>query len=224
MVLILHPHPETNKPANSNNMKTTGPIYILPYVAWMILMLALPATAGMYAIRASVCAICLYGGFLIFMRTGGRIKLPLSALAIGIFAGIAVWAIWVLPENFEIYRKWMTYGIETSSAPSPYSPEVCGWTLTILRLFGSAFVVAAAEELFFRRWLYQWLGADRMAFVWMVVLFALEHNRPAVAALAGAIYGWLALRRGLGAAIIAHMTTNFILGAQVIITKDWAFW
>lgn len=199
-------------------------IYIVPYAVWMALMAFLPATAWAYAVRSAACAVCLCAAYWFFRRGGGRIGMDFKALGIGVLAGIAVWAVWVIPENFAWYREWLVVGDVASESPSPYAPAVCGWPLTLVRLAGSAFVIAAAEELFFRRWLYRWLGADKMAFVWMVALFAVEHNRPAVAAAAGAIYGAVALRRGLSAAIVAHVTTNFILGIQVIATENWAFW
>ena len=194
---------------------------ILPYVVWMALMALLPATGWAYAVRSAACALCLVPCAAAYFRKG---RPTLRQIAIGLAGGIAVWAIWVLPELSALYREWLIIGGTDSAAPSPYDPAVCGWALTIARLCGSAFIIAAAEELFFRRWLYNWLGADKTAFFWMVVLFAIEHNRPVVAAAAGAIYGWLAIRRGLASAIIAHMTTNLVLGLQVIITKNWAFW
>jgi CAAX prenyl protease-like protein len=58
----------------------------------------------------------------------------------------------------------------------------------------------------------------------MVALFAVEHDRPLVAAIAGAVYGLIALRQSVAAAIIAHAVTNLLLGLWVIYRGDWAFW
>ena len=88
-----------------------------------------------------------------------------------------------------------------------------------VRLVGSAFVISVAEELFFRKWLIGFAG-----FAWMVALFAVEHDRWLVGAIAGAIYGALCLRRGLFAAIVAHATTNLVLGLWVLRTGQWQFW
>lgn len=200
-------------------------IEVLPYAAWMALMLLLPATAQAYAARSLVCAALLLPAALAgwrAVRSSGAPELARRA-ALGVAAGVLVWIAWVAPECSAWYRRWLVLGA-AGAAPSPYEPAVCGWWLTLARLAGSAFVIPAAEELFFRRWLLRWLGADRMAFLWMVVLFAVEHNRPAAAAFAGAVYGVLALRRGIGCAIIAHSATNLALGVQVIVAKDWAFW
>ena len=89
----------------------------------------------------------------------------------------------------------------------------------LVRLFGSAFVISVAEELFFRRWLMRFAG-----FWWMVALFAVEHDRWLVGAIAGVLYGWLALRKGLVSAIVAHVTTNLALGLYVLETGKWQFW
>ena len=107
--------------------------------------------------------------------------------------------------------------------------------MTWFRLFGSAFVIAPAEELFFRSFLYRRLQSpewrddslrrfDMSAFLWMAGLFALEHNRIVAAVVAGAAYGIVYIRRGIGAAIIAHVVTNLVLALYVIKTGAWAFW
>ena len=88
-----------------------------------------------------------------------------------------------------------------------------------IRLIGSAFVISLAEELFFRKWLVSFAG-----FWPMVALFAVEHDRWLVAAICGVAYGWLYLRRGLSAAIVAHATTNLVLGLWILKTGQWQFW
>ena len=62
------------------------------------------------------------------------------------------------------------------------------------------------------------------AFLWTTALFALEHDRYLAGAMAGAAYGALAIRKGLGAAIVAHVTTNLVLAVYVIARSEWAFW
>ena len=143
------------------------------------------------------------------------------------------------PEISPFYRTWFCWPIGSlpaaSTDPSPYDPAVCGWTLTVAKLVGSAFVIAPVEEVFFRSFLYRWLQKrdflsiplarfNLSAFLWMVFLFTLEHDRPLAAALAGAVYGFAAIRWGLTSAIIAHVTTNLLLALHVIFSGAWAFW
>ncbi len=96
-------------------------------------------------------------------------------------------------------------------------------------------MIAPVEEVFFRSFLYRWLQQrdflavplsrfDPSAFLWMVFLFTLEHDRPLAAAMAGALYGFTAIRFGLVSAIMAHVTTNLLLALHVIFSGAWAFW
>ena len=206
---------------------------IAPYLVWMALMLALPTSAAAYAVR-SAAAGTLLATLVIF---GGRLRMPSRASILwGVGAGLLVCLLWIWPENFEFYRRCFIVGTAAPpDAPSPYDPAVCGWPLTLMKLAGSAFVIAPAEELFFRDVLYRWIqggdsaGArldrfDLTAFLWTVGLFALEHDRYLAGAMAGAIYGLLAIRKSLAAAIIAHIVTNLALAIYVIRLSAWSFW
>ena len=190
---------------------------IAPYAVWMALMAALPATVGGYAVRTAVTAAILAAG-------ASKVSCPLtsfvsrlkSSLLPGLLVGLAVFAIWIGPEQFDWawYRRFCIVGGGGTQAVAE-----AGAAMIAVRLIGSAFVISVAEELFFRKWLISFAG-----FWWMVALFAIEHDRWLVAALCGIIYGVLYLRRGLGAAIVAHATTNLVLGLWVLKTGQWQFW
>jgi hypothetical protein len=130
--------------------------------------------------------------------------------------GLFVFLVWILPEQFDWawYRQWCIVGEGGTKAVAEASAA-----MVAMRLVGSAFVISVAEELFFRKWLVGFAG-----FGWMVALFAIEHDRWLVGAIAGAVYGLLCLRRGLLAAIVAHATTNLVLGLWVLRTGQWQFW
>jgi len=191
---------------------------IAPYATWMALMMALPATAGAYALRtaatAAVLLFCVFGRWRAHLGT-------VRGFFVGLLVGLAVFALWIAPETLfrGLLPTWL-FPLAPATDVSPYAPETCGWTLTLVRLVGSAFVISVAEELFFRRWLVDFAG-----FGWMVVLFAVEHgDRWAVGAATGVVYGLLARRLGLASAIVAHATTNLVLGLWVIIRGQWQFW
>ena len=208
---------------------------IAPFATWMALMTVLPATAGSYAVRTAVVAALLVAAgwwgkgpeTLDVRREPGlpsKVSSPLSSLVFrlkssllpGLVVGLAVFAIWILPEQFDWawYRKWCIIGEGGTQAVA----EASTWMI-VCRLIGSAFVISVAEELFFRKWLIGFAG-----FWWTVGLFAVEHDRWLVAAICGIAYGWIYLRRGLGAAIVAHATTNLVLGLWVLKTGQWQFW
>ena len=190
---------------------------IAPYAAWMVLMAVLPATATAYAVRTAATAA-------LFAAAAASLKLKVeslkcwkrSDLVLGLAVGLVVFAIWILPEQFDWvwYRKWCIVGEGGTQAVAEANAA-----MLVVRLIGSAFVISVAEELFFRKWLISFAG-----FWWMVGLFAIEHDRWLVAAICGMAYGALYLRRGLAAAIVAHATTNLVLGLWVIRTGQWQFW
>lgn len=214
--------------------------YALPFLVWCVIQNLLFPNAANYAIRTAATTVagiaCLAWARREFVRFIHGVRI--ADVAAGLVVGLVVCAVWVLPEYSDFYRTWLEYPIgripPTPSEP-PYAPGVCGWPLTIAKLVGSAFVIAPAEEIFFRSFLYRRLQGrdftnvplsrfDASAFMWTVLLFTLEHDRPLVAALAGAAYGLLAIRRGIGAAIAAHVVTNLALAVHVIMRGEWWFW
>ena len=189
---------------------------VAPYVAWMVLMAALPATALCYAVRGAATAALLAVSLVKSgaLKADGRVHGAAAVWGAGFAAGVAVFAVWVAPEEL------LGAGGAVDAASSPYSPATCGWSLTVAKLVASAFVIPAAEELFFRKWLVDFAG-----FWWMVALFAVEHgDRWHVGAVAGIVYGVIARRFGLKSAIIAHSLTNLMLGLHVIFLDRWTYW
>ena len=197
-------------------MRSDAARLIAPYAAWMVLMMALPETTWAYAIRTKVVAFLLLLACVPFCEKGFRPDVVRRSVLPGLLVGFAVFAIWILPEQFdwEWYRKWCIIGEGGTQAVAGAST-----LMIVYRLIGSAFVISIAEELFFRKWLIGFAG-----FWWSVALFAVEHDRWLVGAIAGAAYGILYLRKGLGAACVAHVTTNLALGLWVLKTGQWQFW
>jgi len=188
---------------------------IAPYAAWMALMALLPSTVTGYAVRTAAVTIIL------FLGLASHLSRLMSSLRwrnvlVGLLVGLAVFVTWILPEQFDWawYRRFCIVGEGGTQAVAEASVAMIA-----IRLIGSAFVISVAEELFFRKWLIGFAG-----FWWMVGLFAIEHDRWLVGAIAGIVYGFLYLRRGLLSAIVAHATTNLVLGLWVLRTGQWQFW
>ena len=162
--------------------------------------------------------------------------------------GLGVCAIWILPETRwfaafpTVQDVYLRYGVRPMGswpvfpASSPYAPEQCGWVLACVRLAGSAFVIAVAEEFFWRGFLCRWfrskefLAVNPAAIGWMTMvvvaaLFGLEHDRWLAGLAAGIAYGWLYVRtRDIAAAAVAHAVTNFTLGCYVLAAGAYRFW
>lgn len=187
---------------------------IAPYAAWMALMMCLPSAPWAYSVRTVVTLVLLVLA-VFHLRGGLEFSATFCNCASGVLVGFLVLVIWIAPDHFEWYRKWCVIG-DPYSSPSPLSLSS---PFTWIQLFGSACVISVAEELFFRKWLIRYAG-----FGWMVALFAIEHNRPVVAAICGVMYGLLFLKKGLLAAVVAHATTNLALGLFVLKFNRWEFW
>ena len=202
---------------------------IAPYAAWMALMMCLPSAPWAYSVRTAVTlallALACVGGAESFpllnkdveksSNCGGRDSSAPIKIAWGVVVGLLVLVIWIAPDRLPWYRRFCVIGDPYAHAKALPLDSAFTW----IQLFGSAFVISAAEELFFRKWLIRYAG-----FGWMVALFAIEHNRPVVAAICGVLYGLLYLKKGLLAAIVAHTTTNLALGLFVIQYNRWEFW
>ena len=67
---------------------------------------------------------------------------------------------------------------------------------------------------------------DWKAFFGVAIIFAVVHGNWWLTSIVWAlmISGLLAYTRSIGACIIAHATTNFLLGAYVLYTRDWSYW
>ncbi len=212
--------------------------------------------APVYAAKSLLCAL-----LIVWLKPWRYSERKSSGLALGVAPGVLVAALWILPETpavfkwapgfADFYNRWLImppgdwpsyfqpdiFPALPAAHPSlAYSPLECGWTLTIAKLLGSAFVISAAEEWFFRGFLYRWLRKgdflsidparyDAQSFWLVVLVFGLEHDRWLAGMMAGAVYGWVVLRTGrIGPAIVAHATTNLALGIYIILSRQYGFW
>jgi len=117
-----------------------------------------------------------------------------------------------------------------------FDPKVTGLLTFWMHMFGTTVVIAIIEEFFFRGFLYRWmLGSpffkiDAGKLNWPMLLlisafFGIEHNEWMAGIICGIAFGLLYIKtRDIWAAIIAHGTTNFILGLYVIKYGAYQFW
>ncbi len=224
----------------------------IPFFVWLagIALLLLPlgwetfaAPAWIYAIKTFLCA-----GLLILFRPWRFVNCFATRgdCLLGGLLGLAVYALWAIPESTpwavvtETYYRWCV--MMPGSLPDYSMANAYEWnwhlnpTLAVIKLLGSAFIIAPIEEFFFRGWLMRWLtqrdwqhlplaNVTRDAFWITAVVFAFEHDRFLGGLLAGVAYGALAVRtNSLRASIIAHVITNLILGLHVLFFDAYRFW
>ncbi len=151
-----------------------------------------------------------------------------AGLAIGV--GMVVYVLWIRMD-----WDWAIQGEMTGYNPF-VEGETIGWVLAAIRIFGASIVVPLMEELFWRSFLIRWVvnpDFEKVAFgtftlssfAATVVLFGLEHNLWLAGMMAGLAYNGLYYKtRRLWPCIVAHATTNFILGMHVLATQEWQWW
>ena len=231
------------QPRNAPPAATWG--HVAPFVAWLFLMHKLGDPAGWkYALRSAACLAV----FVAFRPWRWYPKPDWRHLPLALLAGVAVFVVWIAPETGfaarlpRLQQAYLLWGVmPPGKVPEPltvlpYAPQVCGWPLALVRLGGSAFVIAVIEEFFWRGFLYRWLLARDFTradlgtfhagmFIAVGIVFGLEHDRWLVGILAGLAYGWVAVRtRDIWAAALAHVVTNFLLGVYVLAVGAYQFW
>lgn len=156
------------------------------------------------------------------------VRLP--QLVQAVVLGIVVLLLWV-----NLDADWMQIGVSAGFNPTDANGRI-DWVLVTCRIAGAALVVPLMEELFWRSFLMRWLHRQDFLHVYparvglqalavTVVLFGVEHNLWLAGVVAGIAYSVIYMRSGnLWSAIIAHATTNGVLGAWVVATANWAYW
>lgn len=145
-------------------------------------------------------------------------------------AGAAVFLAWIALDS-PPWALEMGPGFSPLDAQGRVDPVLAG-----LRLASLVLVVPVMEELFWRSFLMRWIdrkdflaGDPRvvtpLAFVVSSALFASEHSQWFAGLLAGTCYAWLYKRTAnLWVPILAHGTTNALLGIWILATHDWRYW
>jgi len=222
--------------------------HAVPFLSWVGLRLLFdqvaPGRAWPYAVQtvASGLLLAVLRPWRYYPRPGLR-HLPLALLG-----GLLVLVVWVgpflgmgdgMPWIQEFYLRFCVLPLGRLPAmpgSSPYAPDVCGWSLALIRVGGSAFVIAVAEEFFWRGFLYRRLvqtdflrlpldAFDREAFWLSALLFGLEHREWAAGVVAALVYSAIMLRtKDIWASVMAHSLTNLLLGIYVISARAYGFW
>jgi CAAX prenyl protease-like protein len=117
-----------------------------------------------------------------------------------------------------------------------YDPRASGWLTFWIHMFGTSVIIAIIEEYFYRGFVYRWMQGspffklDAGVLNWPMLLlvslfFSVSHLEWGAAVVCGISYGLLYIKtRDIWAAIIAHGTTNFLLGLYVIKYNAYQFW
>jgi len=143
-------------------------------------------------------------------------------------------------QNWSVTAEW--FKTDPAKAFNPFKHFGDTWQaytfIAIRWIAGASILVPIMEELFWRDFAWRTILApsdfklekigapDWKAVVGVSLIFAVVHGNWWLTSIVWAfmIAGLLVYTRSIGACIIAHATTNFLLGAYVLRTHDWTFW
>jgi exosortase E/protease (VPEID-CTERM system) len=200
---------------------------LLPFIILLASSLLIGAISAsfdkLYPIKVITTGLCLWYFRHVYNFSGYKIELG----AVGI--GVLVFIIWMLLVSASLERS------EVYSSQFLQWPAFISLIWIVMRFLGSVVTVPLAEELAFRGYLLVRLGGDvpainsrirfdLIAVVASSLLFGLMHSNFLAGTLAGFAYAWVRYRRGLLAdAVVAHVTTNFLLCLYVLVTQEWSY-
>ncbi len=198
---------------------------LLPFVALMLGSIFMAAAAPRDNPAYIVKVVAVAAALLVCRKSYSRWAGEVSLLALG--AGLAVGVLWAAtaPATARGHHLglWLVH----------IGPAFAAiWLLA--RGLGTIVLVPIAEELAFRSYLYRRLIAARietvsltrfspLAFLVSTLLFAALHDRWLAAALAGAVFAGLMIRKGrLADAIVAHAAANAVIFFWAVAARQWS--
>ena len=213
----------------------------LPYVAPFTLFLALTTLEAhlplaaypvAYAVKIALTVALL----LFFARAYPEARPGGSGWAVAAGLGVLLVFAWIFVDKHTPHFAFLgsRIGYDPSREISTRAGLLC---FLSVRFLGLVVVVPVVEELFYRSFLLRFVsdlddfravpqGAfTALALLVSVAAFALAHPEWLAAALFALAMGLLLrLTRNLFACILAHGTTNLLLGVYVLHTGQWSYW
>ena len=242
-------------------------VHIIPFAAWLTLMVWMGDPAGWkYGVRSLVGL----GLILAFRPWRWYPPMKFRNIPAALGVGVLIFIVWVgfeapwVSENLPLVTEWYDRLFVDLTQPfklrelndigggvmAPYevikegehaglhvyNPKVTGWLNFWIHMFGTPVVIAVIEEFFYRGFLYRWmlgspffkLDPGRLHWPTLILIslfFSVTHFEWGAAVICGIAFGLLYIKtRDIWAAIIAHGTTNFLLGLYVIYVDAYQFW
>lgn len=206
------------------------------YVVPMLLFTGLSMLEGgnknnyvwIYILKVAVVSLSL----IVFRKTLRDYRFEWRVLLPAVLVGLFVFAEWIWIDP---HTPHLAMGKRVAFDPLALSEPQRALFL-IFRLFGLAVMVPIMEELFWRSFLIRYITTEKFqsippyAFSWgafaaVAAAFALAHPEWLAALICAVAYGLLLRQtRSLFACLIAHATTNFVLGLYVLTTHNWLYW
>lgn len=224
--------PQTRRPLISDDAAYIAPMAVFLVLTWAGARWPLVAPY-VYALKTVLA------GLLLFLLRRHYTRIVWSHLGLGALVGVVGVVQWVGMEKLLLWT-WPTYprvGGEVF-VPHEHFTGPLLWMFIAVRWLGPTLVVPFMEELFWRDYLWRTLlapndfklakvgEADTRVIAIGAIAFAAVHLQMWATAIVWALLiAWLLVRtKSLGACIVAHAVTNFLLGGYVLLAGDWMFW
>ena len=176
---------------------------------------------------------------LLIVLRGSYTKIGWNYWWLGAIMGVVGVVQWVGMEKLLLHIRRIIHTPEIE----PYNPFQAiaspgwRWAFIAIRLGSASLLVPVMEELFWRDFAWRSVIApvdfkladvgevDWKAILIVSLIFVSVHMQWITALVWGLmIAGLLVITRSLGACIVMHAVTNFLLGLYVLKTGDWYFW
>ncbi len=209
--------------------------YCAPAVVFAVLTavegyLPLEYYPAAYAVKAVAVTLTLYACRRILADLIPSWRLVLPSMVVG----AAVFALWV---GVELWLEYPRLGSRVAYDPFEQLSPGNARAFLAVRLYGLIVMVPVFEELLWRSFVirYATTTADfrsippwaySMTAFWIVAgAAAIAHTEWLVALAANCAYlVWMRRTRSVFAVVIAHATTNAMLGVFILMTGYWVFW
>jgi len=212
--------------------------YVAPMAAFLAFTWAGGQWPQFYAASYVIKTVITAG--LLFALRAQYTKISWKYIGLGVLVGIIGLVQWVGMETL-ILHYWPNYPRLSHDVFLPFqrfSTPTQAWLFIAVRWAGASLVVPVMEELFWRDFLWRTILAPNdfklaavgewslSAFLIVAIVFgAGVHIEWMTAIVWGLLIGGLLVwTKSLGACIVAHGVTNFLLGAYVLYTGQWHFW
>ncbi|HEY2587428.1 MAG TPA: CAAX prenyl protease-related protein [Tepidisphaeraceae bacterium] len=213
--------------------------YVLPMAVFLAFTWAGGHWPGFYV--ASYVTKTLLTAFLLILFRRQYASIRWNYAWLGALLGVIGIVQWVCMER-ALLHAWPNYPRLPTDVLDPtkaFASRAGVWSFIAIRWAGASLVVPFMEELFWRDFLWRSVAApanftlakigewDRgIPLLVVTLLFCSVHaNQWMTAVVWGGMIGTLLVTtRSLGACIVMHGVTNFLLGAYVLWSHDWRFW
>ncbi|MFM9114737.1 MAG: CAAX prenyl protease-related protein, partial [Planctomycetota bacterium] len=217
--------------------------YIVPLGLYLVGTSLLSSFPQNYALGYAAVAIVVAAS-LVWSLRGRELVRTHRQVGGAVAVGLVGILLWLGLSSLGLERQvaqWLPAFLRPSDRPgfNPWQElPTDSWSVAfvVVRLVGLVVLVPVAEELFWRGFLWRWLQDPdwerqpigqwhRGAFFGVTALFTLAHPEWFAAAVYGALIGLLLVwKRDLWLCIVAHATSNFVLGIYILGTHSWQLW